>query len=398
MCLIEAARDSRPAVDWDLFRRAVDVAAADPRLDRLVLAATDGVAESDLVRRVAYARDRGGFRHIRVQSDGRRWADVQLTRAVRAAGVDEWCIAVSAHSAASAASIAASAAAFAQGLAGLENIGGSGATLITATAVVECNVHHLTDIAELVLRFRPARVELYNLISTRPDEGALLAPLSAIQPALQDALDRLRSGATERAAVWFPRCILGPHDDAFASEPVASGANEQARAAGARFHCFYGRACSWYGPCQGLAEPYIERFGWETGRLVPQEGRRGDPAPRRESARRDGGDALHPAETRWLELLGGPDGEPMQRTALWSLERVSQRDCQVRFEFALPNGERYELVLEPRDDRARRHAQTAGFNVSMVPIGSSPRRFVSRLLLTLLPIISRNDDGRLRLD
>src|SRR5262249_49402304 len=98
------------------------------------------------------------------------------------------------------------------------------------------------------------------------------------------------------------------------------------------------------------------------------------------------------------ELLSGPDGAPLTRTSLWFLEGVSERDGRVHYRFLVPNGERYELVLEPRNDDAQRDAQTTGFNVTLVPVGTGSRRLSTPLLFSLVPIVSRNDDGRLRLN
>ncbi len=406
MCLVEGLRGNRPAMDWDTYRRQVHAAAAEPRVDRLVLSGAESTLEPDFLRRAAYARDSGGFRHIRVQSNGRRFADAKFTRAAREAGIDEFYISVRAHTADIEASITGKAASFKQMLAGLDNIGSVGGTLLTCTAVFDRNVQHLEAVTELVLRFDPARVEFYNFVPVSSEQRGLLVPLSAIQPALQGALDRLASSPAEAAATWFPRCILGPHDTAYVPDLPETAIDEAFWNAFPRFHCFYGRVCAWYGQCQGLSEAYIERFGWETEQLRP---RAGAPAAHavetarhaaadQESSRRSRPPAAMPADSRWLELLSGPDGVPLQTTSLWSLEGVTRSIGRVRYRFLLPNGDRYELVLEPRDDAGRRHAQTPRFNVTMVPLVAGSRRFIHRLLFTLLPIVSRNDDGRLRLD
>ena len=394
MCLVEGLRGTRPPMDWNTYRRHVDAAAADPRVDRLVLSGAESTLEPDFLRRAEYTRDSGGFRHIRVQSNGRRFADAKFTRAAREAGIDEFYISVRAHDAALDASITGRDKNFPELLAGLENIRAAGGTLLTCTAVFERNVHHLTAIAELVLGFEPARVEFYNFVPVSPQQQPLLAPLAAIEPALQGALDRVAARRTEAAATWFPRCILGPHDNAFVPDLPETAIDEAFWCAFPRFYCFFGRACAWYGQCQGLSEAYIERFGWEVGRLRPRERSQAanvDAAP-------NGEPAAGPAGSRWLELLRGPGGEPLERTSLWSLETVTKRGREVRYRFLLPNGDRYELVLAPRDDGCRRHAQTAGFNVTLVPVGATRPRLINRLLFTLLPIVSRNDDGRLRLD
>lgn len=405
MCLVEGLRGNRPPMDWDTYRRQVDDAAAESRVERLVLSGAESTLEPDFLQRAAYARDSGGFRHIRVQSNGRRFADAKFARAVREAGVDEFYISVRAHTAEIEASITGKAASFKQMLAGLENIRVVGGTLLTCTAVFEPNAPHLAAITELVLRFHPARVEFYNFVPVSPEQRRLLAPLSIVQPALHAALDRLAASPTEAAATWFPRCILGRHDSAYVPDLPETAIDEAFWDAFPRFHCFYGRACAWYGQCQGLSEAYIERFGWEVERLHPPESSLSPPvagegysAAAPDSSRPGGVSAAMPADARWLELLSGPDGVPLRRTSLWSLEGVTQARGHVRYRFLLPNGDRYELVLAPRSDAVRRHAQTPRFNVTMVPIAASHRRLIPRLLFTLLPIVSRNDDGRLRLE
>jgi hypothetical protein len=257
-----------------------------------------------------------------------------------------------------------------------------------------------------VLGFEPARVEFYNFVPVTPEQHALLAPLSAIEPALQGALDLVAASPAEAAATWFPRCILGPHDWAYVHDLPETSIDEDFWRAFPRFECFYGRTCAWYGPCQGLSEPYLERFGWEVGHLHPRDlapgvrsasGLNQPTADQAASPRRAPADMG--SDSRWLELLRGPDGKPLHRTSLWSLEAVTRHSAQVRYRFRLPNSDRYELLLEPRSSATPSHAQTAGFNVTLVPVGGTrPRRSImNRLLFTLLAIFSRNDDGRLRL-
>ena len=406
MCLVEPQRGSKPAMAWDTYRRLVDAAAANESVDRLILSGAEPSLDRDLLRRAEYARDSGGFRHVRVQSNGRRFSDAKFARAARDAGSDEFYISVRAHNAEVDASITGRKNNFPEMLAGLENIRAVGGTLLTCTPVFERNVQQLTEIVELVLGFEPARIEFYNFVPVCIDQYDLLAPLSSIQPALLRALDRVASSPAEAAATWFPRCILGRQDHAFVPDLPETTIDDEFWRSFPLFHCFYKQTCAWYGPCQGLTEPYIERFGWEVERLCPHKYSPiaeeatafNSSAPNEESLdlRAELLDRL--GDLRWLQLLSDPDGNPLVHTSLWSVETVTRYGRQVRYRLLLPSGDRYELVLKPRNDAGRFPAQTTGFNVGLLPIGSSSRRFVHRLLFTLLPILSRNDDGRLRLD
>ncbi len=406
MCLVEVVRGYKPPMDWDTYRRLVDAAAASEHVDRLVLSGAEPSLDPDFLRRAEYARDSGGFRHIRVQSNGRRFSDPEFTRAAREAGIDEFYISVRAPTAALERAITGRQNSFAQMIAGLENIRRAAGTLITNTVVFTHNVAYLSQIVELVLRFEPVRIEFYNFVLVHPLQQTLLAPISTIQLALQGALDRVVASGTEAAATWFPRCILGRHDKAFVPDLPETTIDEDFWCSFPPFHCFFKHTCAWYGPCQGLTEPYIERFGWEVERLRPHErslpaeeaNTSNDPVPAEKFSGPDAELVGRASDPRWLQLLSGPDGKPLLRTTLWSVETVTRHGRQVRYRLLLPSGDRYELVLEPRDDAARLQAQTTGFNVGLLPLGSSARRLVHRLLFTLLPIVSRNDDGRLRLD
>lgn len=193
-----------------------------------------------------------------------------------------------------------------------------------------------------------------------------------------------------------------------------------------RARCFYARACPWFGGCLGLPSAYVERHGWEVASLspaaalahppdadldlslrpTPPMNRAIAPRPRRlRTAEATPLAGLEPAPgvdsgSRWLSLLAGPDGDPLCATSLWTLDTVIHGHRIIRFRFTLANHDRYDLLLEPRRRQARRHGQTAGFNLTLVAAGRTVPQpgIMNRLLFALLAIVRRNDDGRLRLD
>jgi hypothetical protein len=87
----------------------------------------------------------------------------------------------------------------------------------------------------------------------------------------------------------------------------------------------------------------------------------------------------------------------MVETSLWKLLEVQCRSRQVRFRLAVAGGHVLDLVLTRRSDAHYHDAQTTGFNLTLAAAGAGrPRRQeLNRLLFTLLPVISRNDDGHL---
>jgi pyruvate-formate lyase-activating enzyme len=390
-CLIAGLRNTAAPMDREEFRRHVDENAETRLFDRLVLSGGEVTLDAAFLENARYARQRGHFRHIRVQSNGRRFADPEFLRASIEAGVDEYYISVRAHDAAVDAQITGELDSFRETSAGLSNIAKSGATLITNTPVSSMNVEHLSAIVDHALGFRPARLELYGFLPTTRAQRALMAPAATLERHVLEALRRIPPGGPEIGILWMPRCLLGDGEKLFVSEMPALIIGSDFWRAFPPFACFFERVCLHHPACLGLPVPYIEAHGYEHDLLRPalrsagkgRRARRADQAP------------LGPQA--WMDLLRGPDGRPMRTTRYWTLVGVETFADHVVFHFGLPEGPLLDVVIRERDDARPHHAQTHSFNVSIHPKDPAfaPRPLVNRFTATIAAVLARNDDGYL---
>ncbi len=389
ICLVEGMRDRSAGMAFETFKSHVDRNAEEKRFHRLVLSGAEVTLEEDLLRYIEYARDSGAYRHIRIQSNGRRFGDPDYARSLVAAGVDELYVSVRAHEPHLDQRITGRAGGFEEMAQGLGNLAGLGVTLITNTVLFSLNIGHLERIMDFVGGYRPARVELYGFVPVSPKQHQLMVSLADLTPALNRGLDRLQGDDREVAVTWLPRCILGERGHLFEPALPETMIEEAFWQAFPPFACFYQAACRRSGPCQGLPVPYIERFGWEANRLLPEAyGKRIAPASGPPTTDGD-----------WRELLRGADGTPLLETSLWKYTGTRLLPGRVSLGFEVDGRHPVEVVLQERDQSERRDAQTAGFDVSLFGKGSTrpDRRLLTRFLYTLLPVLSRNDDGRLRI-
>jgi pyruvate-formate lyase-activating enzyme len=391
-CLLGEMRGSSTRMSAEEFERLVEANRRERRFDRLALSGAEVTLDETLVERIAHARRSGAYRHIRLQSNGRRFCDRAFVEELIDAGVDEFYVSVRAHEPGLDRRITGRAESFEEMRRGLEVLASIGATLITNTVMHAWNVESLAEIAELVCGYGPARVELWGFVPVAPHHRDLMAPLDRLLPNLNRALDVALSGPRDAAVTWIPRCVLADRDGLYEPplrEPII---DERFWRSFPAFACFYEGACAAHPGCRGLPLPYVERFGYATGLLKPYP-HAGGRAPNRRvpgGTRRSGN-----GEATWREMLLGPDGRFADYTSLWRLESVRQRNRRVDLRLTAFGSYPVDLVLEPRDDGRQCHARTKGLNVSLIPAG--PERPTSqqqnRLLFTLLPILTRNDDG-----
>jgi hypothetical protein len=390
-CLVADLRNTAPKMGLLDFRAHVDANGELQRFERLILSGGEVTLDEAFLDCARYARERGRFHHIRVQSNGRRFADPEFLRASIAAGVDEYFISVRAHDAALDESIAGDPRSFRETSEGLANIARSSATLITNTPVSRLNVEHLVPIVDFALGFGPSRMELYGFVPTTRAHRALMVPARALQHHVQRALERIGLNGPEVGISWMPRCLLGSHENLFVPEMPETVIGSDFWRAFPEFTCLFERVCEHHPACQGFPIPYVEEHGYERELLRPRlrsgQARRPAKAAR---AKRFGADA-------WMDLLRGPDGQPMSVTCYYAVSGVEAFADHVVLHFRLPEGPSLDVVIRERDDSRPRHAQTHSFNVSVHPTDpdGAPRQLVNRFTATLGAVLARNDDGHL---
>jgi MoaA/NifB/PqqE/SkfB family radical SAM enzyme len=400
-CIVQEGMNNYRGVPFERFAAIVDENLRSHKYDRVVFTGGEVTLEKSLFQFVERARASGAFRHVRLQTNGRKLADPAFTQALVDSGIDEFFVSLHGDTAALHDRITQRAGSFDELVRGLENLATQPVRRITNTVVHRTNVGAFEGIVGIAQAHGVSEMEFWNYLpmEDHADERNIIAPLAEAMPSLRRALDRCAALGIRAVTKYVPRCLLGPHGATLDNSQPDTIIVESFWDEFPRFACLYEALCEHSDECLGLAHDYIRKFGWEEDTLVPTTRTRPwAPRLRGMEARRDetpresaGATAGHPA---WEALL---DGLPSH---LGRLVRVQLNRNQARYTLALPQGEStVELVLVGRDDSAPAYAQTASFNLFYTQAsGSYDQADLERLLRDACERIASRDDGSLSLD
>src|SRR5262249_4708486 len=149
-------------VPLERFREIASENQRSGKYGRVIFTGGEVTLEKSLPEFLRCARDSGGFRHIRLQTNGRKLSDPAFARVLVDDGVDELFLSLHGPDAATQDAIAQRPGGFAETMAGLENLRGLPVRLITNTVVHPANLPGLAAIVDAVQPFSPARMEFWN--------------------------------------------------------------------------------------------------------------------------------------------------------------------------------------------------------------------------------------------
>lgn len=399
-CIVQEGMNNYRGVPFERFVALTEENRRSQKYDRVIFTGGEVTLEKGLFRFLEHARTSGAYRHVRLQTNGRKLADAAFTQELVAAGVDEFFVSLHGHDAALHDRITQRPGSFDELIRGLEHLATHPVRRITNTVIHRTNIGAFTGIVEVAHRHGVSEMEFWNYLpmEDHADERNLIAPLPDTMPSLRAALDRCAALGLRAVTKYVPRCLLGAHGATLDnSQPdtiiVESFWNEFPR-----FACLYEAECEHSEECLGLSHDYVRRFGWEEERLTPTprtrawvpraqavEGRP-DEAPHEATAGRG-----HPA---WEALLAGLPADAGR------LVRVQLNRNQARYTLALAGSDAtVDLVLVARDDAAAALARTPSFNVFYTQLtGSYDRAAMEHLLHAACARLAAHDDGALSLD
>jgi cyclic pyranopterin phosphate synthase len=388
-------------VPFERFAGIVEENLRSRKYDRVVFTGGEVTLEKSLFQFVEHARASGAFRHVRLQTNGRKLADPAFTQSLVDAGIDEFFVSLHGDTADLHDRITQRPGSFDELVRGLENLAAQPVRRITNTVVHRTNMDAFEGIVAIAHAHGVSEMEFWNYLpmEDHADERNLIAPLAGALPSLLRALDRCADLGIHSVTKYVPRCLLGSHGATLDNSQPDTIIVESFWDEFPRFACLYEAVCEHSDECLGLAHDYIRKFGWEEETLVPtartrpwtprQHGTvgRSDETPAESASAASG----HPA---WEALLAGlPEN-------LGRLLRVQLNRNQARYTLSLTNGgATVELVLAARDDSAPALARTTSFNLFYTQInGSYDKAEMERLLREACARVAEHDDGTLSLD
>jgi len=420
-CMVEDVLNVYEGTSLDAFRRFTERPGALDGVRRVIFSGGEVTLAKNLLDYARFARSLPGIEHVRLQTNATRLRDRAFLATLIDAGIDEYFVSLHGHDAATCDAITQRPGSFDDILAGMRAVKEAGATLVTNTAIAAANVATLPEIVRTVAPFAPRSMEFWNYWPRADELGArghFVRVADARAPLLR-ALAACVAQGISPAVKWFPKCLLGDyakyHDDG--QPPSVIPDDYFSREPG--YGCIYEGVCAEAvdlaakgtpasGRCAGLSEPYIQRFGWEEGLLVPRR----KPAietSRRPEPRGDRPDRSAPAAARslvgdagprrteaamlaaWLERFGLAVGRPV---AGWSFASAQRSRDGAMISLAFHDGPASVVVrVCPRDDSRRAFARTPSFDIFYAAKDAGPTEPVAALVAAVVAALSAHDDG-----
>lgn len=203
---------------------------------------------------------------LQVQTNGRRLADAAYSRALVAAGADEFFIPVHGDGPALHDALTRAPGSFRQTLSGIAAVLACGGKVVSNTVIVEGNFRRLAAIAGKLARAGIKESHFWFITPTgdaRKDPQIPKVSLAA--PYLRRALGVCAERGVRATVKYFPACLLGAFagrlDNTQTYDMVASGSLLSKLKAGWAFSCPHEHACRRFTACGGLTADYIRTHG-----------------------------------------------------------------------------------------------------------------------------------------
>ncbi|HYD50573.1 MAG TPA: radical SAM protein [Terriglobales bacterium] len=398
-CIVQEGMNNYRGVPFERFQQITAENLRSNKYDRVIFTGGEVTLEKSLFRFIEHARSSGAFRHIRLQTNGRKLADPAFTAQLVEAGVDEFFVSLHGDTAVLHDAITQRPGSFDELIAGLANLSRYDVRRMTNTVVHRTNIGAFEGIVEVAYRHGIEQMEFWNYLpmEDHADEANLIAPLPESMPSLRRALARCQRYGIAAVTKYVPQCLLGEHAASLDNSQPDTIIVETFWDEFPRFACLYEALCEHSDECLGLSHDYVRKFGWEESLLAPlSRTRRWVPRHQPVEGRLDQPSQEPPAlgHPAWTALLGEIPA------VLGKLVRVQLNRNQARYTLVPASGEAsVELVVCARDDSAPALSRTRSFNIFYTQLkGTYDRAQVELLLRTAGEQIARNDDGTLTLD
>jgi cyclic pyranopterin phosphate synthase len=267
----------RRALPPERIAREIDRAAA-RGFEDIAFTGGEPTIRSDLPALVKHAKRRG-FKHVKVASNGLRYAHAPYLDHLVACGVDRFHVSVHAFSDAAYEATVRREGTAAMRRAAIENLVARGLDPVADLILKEDTYRDVRAwIASLhALGVRRFALWLVSLTDGNAGNVEQLPRISDVAPVLMPAFDDARAGGYEVVSLHVPRCFLPGYEDhvrhpgadlVTVVTPDETFDLKDSRLSGGvkPAGC---EGCRWKDQCPGLRQDYVARFGGDEVRAVP---------------------------------------------------------------------------------------------------------------------------------
>ncbi len=387
-------------VPFERFKQAVDDNTSAPRYKRVTFTGGEVTLDKSLFDFVAYARESGGFDHIRLQTAGRLLADMDFARRLVDAGIDEFFVSLHGPDAQTQDYISQRKGSFDEAMQGLNNLAKLDVCIMTNTVLTTMNVDVLPQLVDTVGHLPLARMEFWYYLPMEDyaDNLGLLPTMKQLIPQLKETIRRAKAKDFGVVVKYVPQCLLGEHGDTIDNAQPDVVIVEDFYEVYPEFACLYEAKCEHSESCLGLHNPYIEKFGWEEDWITPiprttpwREPEYGKAIPTDNPTGDDQEAATgHPA---WRALVDGVAEKTETQLETMLLDR---RNCVYRY--VCSDGSSVDIVLTARTSERRALARSHSFNIHYRNVSGDSKDKLQAIIRAAVESVTRRDNGALMLD
>jgi MoaA/NifB/PqqE/SkfB family radical SAM enzyme len=214
-CMLRGVMARLQPVAFDQYRLLLTEVVREGRFTSLILSGAEATLEDDLPRYLELARNTNHFRHIRIQTNGRRLADYEYARALTKAGLDEAFVSVYGPNPPIHESLTRVPGSFDETIQGIRNLNELGVQVITNTVITRLNYQSLPEIVATLPGFPTiARMEFWHYWPMgETDPYDLLVANENLAPYLHAVITKARQMNQAILFKNIPECVLGEYAD-----------------------------------------------------------------------------------------------------------------------------------------------------------------------------------------
>lgn len=407
-CIVQEGMNRFEGVPFERFIAMVEENKRSRKYQRVIFTGGEVTLDKRLLTYIRTAKESGSFQYIRLQTNARRLAHMDIAKPLVEAGLNEFFVSIHGHDAESHDDITQRKGSFDELLQGFSNIQTLGARLITNTVINRRNIASLPHIVPIAARYNTTRMEFWNYLpmEDHQDDRNLIAPIQDIIPPLKQALAQCQERDIAIAVKYIPMCLLGEFKDKLDNSQPDVIIIENFWDNFPKFSCLYEALCEDSEQCLGIHHPYIHKFGWETDRLQPNPRKRPwneqeQPTEGRQEKYQSSENNASTADSliippAWYALVDGA-----AQTHKAQLQKFQLTRNNARYTFALNNAS-VEIVLAGRDEKTQALARSQSFNIFYTQTDgitdTTAKAAISALIRDIAQLIIKRDQGQLTLD
>lgn len=272
-CMIGDIKNELKPTSFDEFKKIIDKVPVTKDYDSLIISGAEVTLNDDLSKFIEYAKRMGDFKHIQIQTNGRKLSDIEYCRQLIDSGVDEFYVSIYGSNQETHESLTRTKNSFVETMKGIENLDELNVSIITNTVVTKLNYRNLPEITEKLSVFKNIkRMEFWNYNTMeREDSKDLLESNQNIKPYLLKAIDIGKQKSITVHVMYFPECILEHHSKTLDNSKPGLIIDEKFWEEFEKNEfgqCVFMNICR-NDNCLGLTTAYIKKFGWDRNLLKP---------------------------------------------------------------------------------------------------------------------------------